>query len=64
MSRGRDDRCDARVELCAPVRLGRRDLGQLVVAGGQRNSDELGLVGHVDREQRQDRGALILAEGA
>ncbi len=64
VGRGRDDRRDPRVELRAPVRLRRRDLGQFVVAGGERDADELGLVGHVDREQRQDRGALILAEGA
>ncbi len=61
---GGDDRRDPRVELRTPLRLGRRDRGQLVVAGGERDADELGLVGHVDREQRQDRGALILAEGA
>ncbi len=63
-SRGRDDRRDAGVELRAPVRLRRRDLGQFVVAGGERDPDELWLVGHVDREERQDRGALILAERA
>ena len=49
---------------CAPVRLGRRDLGQFVVAGGERDADERDLVGHVDREERQDRGALVLAERA
>ena len=64
VSRGRDDRRDARVELRAPVRLSRRDLGQFLVAGGERDADKLGLVGHVDREQRQDRGALILPERA
>ena len=61
MSRGRDDRRDPWVELSAPVRLGRRDLGQLVVASGKRDTNERDLVDHVDREHRHDRSALLVS---
>ena len=59
VGRGRDNRRDPWVELCAPLRLRRRDPGQFVVPGGKRDADERDLVGHVDREERQDRGALV-----
>jgi len=64
VARGRDDRRDLRVALCAPVSLGRRDRSQFAVPDGERDTDEQDLIGHVDREERQDRGALVLAEDA
>lgn len=42
--------------------FGRR-LGQLLITGGRRDADQLGILGRVERDQREDGQALLLAQG-
>ena len=48
----------------ALLRGGDRMCGEFVVADGQRDPHEFGIVGGVVREQRKDRQTLCVAEGA
>ena len=42
--------------------VGRR-LGQLLVLGGHRDADQLGILGRVERDHREDGQAFLLAQG-
>ena len=51
------------VELVTPFGSVGRRLGQLLVPGGHRDADQLGILGRVERDHREDGQAFLLARG-